>query len=67
MSDYIPDYTDLFNEYEARREDKIEKFPKCDCCGERIVTKKFFNIEGTYICKVCIEDYEVETEDYIKD
>ena len=66
MSDYIPDYAEQHEDYEAQLEREAEKLPKCDCCGERITTDKFYNIEGTYICKVCIEDYEVETEDYIK-
>ena len=67
MYDSVPDYTDLFNEYEARREGKMEKFPKCDCCGKRIFTDKFFNVEGTYICLDCIEDYKVDTDEYMED
>lgn len=67
MSDYIPDYTEQHEEYEARLEREAKKLPKCDCCGERIVTDKFFNVEGTYICRDCIEDYEVDTDDYMED
>lgn len=67
MLDYILDYTDLFNEHEAEQERRIEKHPKCSCCGERILEDKFYNIEGTYICPSCIEDYIVDTEDYMED
>lgn len=67
MSDYIPDYTDMFNEYEARQQAQEEKYPKCDCCGGRITTDKFFNVEGTYICLDCIEDFKVDTDEYMED
>ena len=67
MSDYIPDYSDLFNQHDAEQERALRKHPKCDCCGNRIVDDKFYNIEGTYICMVCIEDYKVDTEDYMEE
>lgn len=67
MSDYIPDYNDLFHQHDAEQERILRKHPKCDCCGDRIVDDKFYNIEGTYICKVCIEDYKVDTEDYMEE
>lgn len=65
--DYIPDYNDLFNEFEENEARKEARFPKCDCCGKRITTDKFFNVEGTYICPSCIEDFIVDTEDYMED
>jgi formylmethanofuran dehydrogenase subunit E len=67
MSEYIPDYNDLFDEYEADQERKEKKPPKCDCCGNRITTYKFFNVEGTYICPSCMEDYIVNTDEYMED
>lgn len=65
--DYVPDYTDLHSEYESEQEIRLDKLPKCDCCGKRIFTDKFFNVEGTYICLDCIEDYKVDTDDYMED
>lgn len=67
MSEYIPDYNDLYEAFEAEEEEKSKRLPKCDCCGKRISTEKFFNIEGTYICLVCIEDFKVDTDDYMED
>lgn len=67
MSDYIPDYNDLFNQHDAEQERQLRKHPKCDCCGKRITTDKFFNIEGTYICPECIEDFKVDTDEYMED
>lgn len=66
MSEYIPDYNDLFDQFEEEEAQKEERFPKCDCCGKRITTKRFFNVEGTYICPECIEDFIVDTEDYME-
>lgn len=67
MSQYIPDYTDLFNEHEARQQRWEDKYPKCDSCGKRITTEKFFNVDGTYYCLDCMEDFKVDTEDYMED
>lgn len=68
MYDSVPDYTDLFNEYEARREGEMEKYPKCDHCGERITDEKFYNIDGYYFHKECLDsEYLKDTEDYMED
>ena len=67
MSDYIPDYTELHAAFEADQERRLRKYPKCDCCGERITDERFYNIEGTYICINCIDDYCVDTDDYMED
>lgn len=65
--DYIPDYTELHAAFEADQERRLRKYPKCDCCGERITDDRFYNIEGTYICINCIDDYSVDTDDYMED
>ena len=67
MYESIPDYTYLFNQHEAEQERRSRRYPKCDCCGGRIFAEKFYNVEGTYICDVCIEDFKVDTEDYMED
>ena len=67
MLDYILDYNDLHAEYEEEQERRTEKHPKCSCCGERILEDKFYNIEGTYICENCIEDFKVNTDEYLED
>lgn len=67
MYESIPDYNDLFEEYEAEQDRKERKLPKCDYCGERIVEEKFYNIEGTYICVNCIDDFKVDTDNYMED
>ncbi len=64
--DYIPDYNDLHDEYEREQESKLDRYPKCDCCGEPITDDYFYNIDGTFICETCLnEEYRKNTEDYI--
>ena len=67
MSEYIPDYNDLYEAFAEEQAEKEKKFPKCDYCGERIVEEKFYNIEGTYICVNCIDDFKVDTDNYMED
>ena len=67
MYESIPDYTELHADYERDQERRLAKFPKCDYCGERIVEEKFYNIEGTYICMNCIDDFKVDTDNYMED
>ena len=65
--DYVPDYTDLHAEYEREQERRLERLPKCEVCGEPIVDEQFYNIERTYICLECINDFKVNTDDYMED
>ena len=64
---YIPDYNDLHEEYEIAREQKLQKLPKCDCCGEPITDDYFYNIDGTYFCEErLISEYRKNTDDYME-
>ena len=65
-SDNIPDYTELHAMYEAEQERRLRKVPRCDCCRERILGDYFFNIKNVYYCEDCIDDYKVDTEDYVE-
>lgn len=70
--EYIPDYNDLFDEYEADQERRLRKYPRCERCKERIVDEEFYNIDGTFICEDCLDDYlsenfKVKTDDYMED
>lgn len=66
MYEYIPDYTELHEMHEAELARQAAKCPKCMCCGEHILDDTFFNIEGKYICERCIDDFVVNTEDYME-
>lgn len=68
MSDYIPDYTDQYQEYEAEQEARLENYPRCDCCGEPILDEYFYDIDGTYFHENCLkEEFRKKTEDYMED
>lgn len=64
----MPDYNDLYARYEDEVERTRKKYPKCDCCGERILDDYFFNIDGTYYCEACLfDEFRKKTEDYMED
>lgn len=64
----MPDYNDLYAQYEADREEKLRKFPKCDICGEYITDEYFYNIDGTYMHEECLNsEYRKSTDDYMED
>jgi formylmethanofuran dehydrogenase subunit E len=65
---YIPDYNDLHDEYERKRESALDKYPKCDICGEPITDEFFYDIDGTFICEECLKtEYRKNTDDYLED
>lgn len=69
---YIPDYTDLHAIHEREQERRLRRHPKCERCKERITDEHFYNIDGTFICGECLDDYisenfKVNTEDYMED
>ena len=65
---YMPDYNDLHERYEAEQERQLDKYPKCDCCGEPILDDYFYNIDGTYYCEQCLNDeFRKNTDDYMED
>lgn len=66
--DYIPDYNELYSEYERQQERLLDKYPKCDNCEEPITDEHFYNIDGTFICEECMRNmYRVDTDDYIEE
>jgi formylmethanofuran dehydrogenase subunit E len=66
--DYVPDYTDLYEEHERDQERRLKKYPKCDCCDEPITDDYFYDIDGTYFCERCLKaEYRKKTEDYMED
>lgn len=65
---YTPDYNDLHDDYERERERRLEKYPKCDLCGEPITDDEFFDIDGTYFHEACLNsEYRKYTNDYIEE
>lgn len=64
----IPDYNELYDAFEQDRENELEKYPKCDLCGEPITDEYFYNIDGTFICEECLNsEYRKRVDDYIEE
>lgn len=64
--DYVPDYADLYDQYEAAQQSEVDKLPKCDYCGEPIGDDYLYDINGDIICEECLkENFRKPVEDYI--
>lgn len=67
QSDYIPDYNELHDRYEAEQQRQLDKLPKCSCCGEPIQDDFCFEINDELICEDCLNTYHRKsTDDYIE-
>lgn len=56
-----------YERYDADRERRLDRYPKCDYCGEPILEDHFYNINGTYYHEECLNsEYRVNTDDYIE-
>lgn len=68
MPDYIPDYTEQFDAYEARLERESRRYPKCDCCEEPILGDFLYDLGKEILCENCMKDnYRKSTDDYLDD
>lgn len=61
---YIPDNYDLYDQYEAERQRRADKLPKCCECDEAITSDECYEINDELICPRClIENHRKWTED----
>ena len=51
-----------FERYEAEQEEKLEKLPVCDDCGEPIQDEYYYDINGFIICPDCLKEYKCEVD-----
>lgn len=64
--DYVPDYNELYDRYEAERQRELDKLPKCEYCGEPITDEHLYDINGDVICEACLNDnFRKPVDDYI--
>lgn len=67
MPEYIPDYNDLHDAYEARQQRKLDRFPKCDCCGKPITDDFLYDFDGDLWCESCLNDNNRKpVDDYVE-
>ena len=62
-----------FDAWDRKREDALDKLPKCDKCGEPIQDEDLYDFEdGNLICEECVleyinERYKRKTDYYTED
>lgn len=57
-----------FDAYDRECCRKISRYPKCDHCGEYIVSDGFYLIGSDNVCEECLDKYyRVYTENYIEE
>ena len=67
IPEYIPDYTDLHREHEARQQRELDKLPKCCECDQPIQDDECYEINGELVCPQCLEDnHRKRTDDYVE-
>lgn len=76
--DRIPDYNELYDEYEAEQERLAARnrkkvcgeravFPTCNVCSEEITDDFLYDLDGEITCRACFEwNHLKRTENYIK-
>ena len=52
-----------FLSHQREKDERLERYPICECCGERIQDERHYIIDGRHYCCECVE--EVYTEDYV--
>lgn len=45
-----------FDRWDARRQERLERLPKCVCCGEHIQQDDAVCIDGKYYCDECLDN-----------
>lgn len=62
---YIPDNYDRWAEYDAERQNELDRLPECSECGNPIQDEHCYEINGELICPDCMEEnHKKRTDDY---
>lgn len=64
----IPDNYDLWLEHDRKQQEKINKLPVCDCCGEPIMDDYYFEDINGYavICEEClVANHRKDVDDFV--
>ena len=56
-----------FHQDDARQQKALDRLPKCSICDKPIQDEHFYEINGDNICLECLEDFERDTDDYVKE
>lgn len=65
--DWVPDYAELHDRYEAEQQRQLDRLPKCEYCGETITDDFLYDLNGDIMCEKCLNDnYRKPVDDYIE-
>ena len=59
------DAYDLWEMHDAEQERKLDKLPRCECCGEPIQDDYLYEINGEYICEECLTENHRKSVDSV--
>lgn len=66
MEENIPDYNDLYDQYEDEQEKIADRLPTCDNCGEHIIDDHLYDLDGTIYCESCLNEcFKKPADDYM--
>ena len=46
-----------FENYDADQEERVQKLPRCECCGDNIQQRKAVCYDGRWSCEYCEEEF----------
>lgn len=56
-----------FERYDAMKEERLERLPKCIYCDHPIQTEKLYVINDEFVCPDClVEHHEKEVDYYVE-
>lgn len=62
------DYTARQEAYDRKRDDEMDKYPRCKHCKQPITDEKLYIIEDDFVCEECLKDYyRHDTDDYVSE
>jgi formylmethanofuran dehydrogenase subunit E len=67
---YVPDNYDIWEAYDRKQQEVIEKLPGCDYCDNVILDDYYYEINGDKVCETCLNEYfrkAVEVDEYADD
>lgn len=65
--DWVPDYAELHDRYEAEQQRQLDKLPKCEYCGKPIGDDYLYDLDTTIICELCLNThFRKPVDDYVE-
>ena len=66
MFEYIPDNYDRWEQHQHEQDQRFERLPECEYCGEKIQDDHFYEINDEILCERCLNEHcRKDTADYV--